>query len=48
MNKNKVLKVIKTGAIVLICLIVLAVLLHLTVNYLVPFVAHMHNGAGSY
>jgi hypothetical protein len=48
MGKNKVHKGIKTGVIILIGLIVLAVLLHHIVNYLVPFVAHLHNKAGSY
>jgi galactitol-specific phosphotransferase system IIC component len=45
---NKVKKGIKTGVIVLVGLIVLAVLLHLIVNNLVPFIAHMHNKAGLY
>jgi hypothetical protein len=48
MDKNKVHRGIKMGAIILICLIVLAVLLHHIVNYLAPFAAHLHNKAGSY
>lgn len=48
MNRNKIHKGIRTGAIVLLSLVVIAVLLHLTMNYLVPFIASMHNKSGAY
>ncbi|HEX2926599.1 MAG TPA: hypothetical protein VHP38_10140 [Ruminiclostridium sp.] len=48
MNKKKVLKAVKVGAIVIVTLIVLAVLTHLTANYLIPFIAQMHSKSGVY
>lgn len=48
MNKIKLHKVVKTVLIVFVSLIAIALLMHLTINYFVPFVAHMHNKSGAY
>lgn len=45
MNK-KILNGIKIGLIVVASLIVISILLHLTVNYLVPFISSIHNKGG--
>lgn len=37
----------KTTLIIVVSLVVVAVLMHLTMNYLVPFVVEMHSG-GAY
>jgi len=48
MNKNKILKGVKIGIITVVSLIVIAVVLHLTMNYLVPFIGNLHNSGGVY
>jgi hypothetical protein len=48
MNKNKIPKRVKIGVTVLVSLIAIGVLMHLTMNYLVPFVVSMHNKGGVY
>lgn len=48
MNKNKILKGTKIAIIVIISIIVISLLLHLTMNYLIPFIVNMHNKSGAY
>ncbi len=49
LNKgSKIHKGIRVGLIVLGGIIVLAILMHLTMNYLVPFIGDMHNNGGAY
>ena len=48
MDKTKILKRIKTVVIVVVCIIAVALLMHLTLNYFVPFVANIHNKGGAY
>ena len=48
MNKIKLHKVVRTVLIVVVSLIVIALLMHLTVNYLVPFIVKMHSSNGAY
>lgn len=41
-------KKFKTAIIIVVSLIVAAIVLHLTINYLVPFIVEMHGGVAKY
>lgn len=48
MSKNRIWKSVKKGIIVLVIIIAICVMLHITMNCLVPFIASMHNNGGVY
>jgi len=45
---KKLSKRLKKAGIILVCVIAAALLMHVTVNYLVPFIIDMHKHTAAY